>query len=145
MKLTERFRFHEVILELIHTAFAVTAVHEMCHLVATYALGGAGYIFFNHTYFTQTPANPIPVYFAGGLGTALIYLLDLYGEEDPEDAVVLKFIIIQQTIYGLFEGVWAMTGWTTPWLLGVGANVGLIFLLLFLIRALKKNEDNVSL
>lgn len=100
-----------LVFSLVLVYLASIAIHEYAHLLTLIALGGDGYIYLNMCHVTRwPPVGGWTVYFAGGLGCALFLLLARSIDEDPEDRIALLSVALSQIIYGMFEGVWGLTG-----------------------------------
>jgi len=71
-------------------------------------MGGHGYIYFNKCIILDLPQNILArdlVYFSGGLGCSLFFLLLRIMEEDSENKVITTMISIKEGTYGILEGL----------------------------------------
>jgi len=86
------------------------AVHEYAHFLTLLALGGKGHIVLTSCIIEELPpAFSHLVYLSGGLGCAAFYFLLWLIDEDPEHRVILPAIAARHLVYGVGEGLWALT------------------------------------
>ena len=86
------------------------AVHEYAHFLTLIALGGKGYIMLTSCVIVELPpAFSRLVYLSGGLACAALYFILWLIDEDPEHHVILPAIAARQLVYGVGEGLWALT------------------------------------
>jgi len=104
------------------------AVHEYAHFLTLISLGGKGYIVLTSCVIEELPPTfSRLVYLSGGPAWAALYFILWLIDEDPEHHVILPAIAARQLVYGLGEGLWALT-WN-PLFAEVGDFAGFLALL----------------
>jgi hypothetical protein len=95
----------------------VPALHEASHWLIAKAYGVDGVIQLGFPLSSFQPSSPLPtgtefytIYFAGGILVSFAYLLMWSRESQLEEKAGMLPVIVQQTIYGVGEGLWALWG-----------------------------------
>ena len=97
----------------------VPVLHEASHWLIAKAYGVDGVIQLGFPLSSFQPSSPLPtgtefyaVYFAGGILVSFAYLLMWSRESQLEEKAGMAPVIVQQTIYGVGEGLWAFWGFS---------------------------------